>query len=78
MPAVLTVATSLPVDGRSPGKGVFADVVRGAASRRVVSRVGGGAARDTVLLRGGGFAAGTGAGLSSAGRSNDCGAFRAS
>jgi len=68
----------LPVEGRSPGRGWFVDVVRAAASRRVVSRVGGGAARDTVLLRGGGFAAGTGAGLSSAGRSNDSGALRVS
>jgi len=49
-----------------------------AASRRVTSCVGGGAARDTVLLRGGGFAAGAGAGFSSAGRWNASGALRAS
>src|SRR5438034_6249261 len=55
-PSVLMVATSLPVEGRSPGRGWFVDVVRGAASRRVLSCVGGGAARDTVLLRGGGLA----------------------
>jgi len=77
-PSVLTLATSLPVEGRSPGKGWFVDVVRGAASRRVLSCVGGGAARDTVLLFGGGLAAGTGAAFSSAGRSNAGGALRVS
>src|SRR5437762_13377396 len=49
-PSVLTVAMSLPVEGVSPGSGWFAGVVRGAASRLVRSRVGGGTARETVLL----------------------------
>ena len=76
MPSVLTVATSLPVDGFSPGSGCVVGVVRGAASRCVWSRVGGGVARETVLR--GVFAAGTGNGFSSAGRSNAAGALRAS
>src|SRR5436190_9510137 len=49
-PSVLTVATSLPVDGRSPGRGCVVGVVRGAASRFVRSRVGGGVARETVVF----------------------------
>src|SRR6266699_3916213 len=59
-PSVLTVATSLPVDGFSPGSGVVDEVVRGAASRRVWSCVGGGVARETVLC--GRLAAGVGGG----------------
>src|SRR5256714_9280559 len=75
MPSVLTVATSLPVDGRSPGSGCVVGVVRGAASRCVLSCVGGGVARE-IVLRGGRLAAGIGAGFSSAGRSNASGALR--
>ena len=35
IPSVLTVATSFPVEGRSPGSGCVVGVVRGAASRLV-------------------------------------------
>src|SRR5260370_28336776 len=76
-PSVLTVATSLPVEGVSPGSGVTAGVVRGAASRLVLSATGGGAALAAVLL-GGGLALGAGAGGASAGRSTASGALRAS
>ncbi len=72
---MLTVATSLPVDGRSPGSGCVVGVVRGAASRCVLSCVGGGVARE-IVLAGGRLAAGIGAGFSSAGRSNASGALR--
>src|SRR5207247_6225148 len=75
-PSVLTVATSVPVDGFSPGSGVALGVVRGAASRLVLSATGGGGAADTVLL--GDFAFGAGAGCASAGRSTASGALRAS
>src|SRR5205823_8728567 len=75
-PSVLTVATSEPVDGFSPGSGVALGVVRGAASRLVLSATGGGGAGDTVLLCD--FAFGAGAGCSSAGRSTASGALRAS
>src|SRR5438093_13305462 len=76
-PSVLTLATSLPVDGVSPGSGAVFDVVRGAASRLVVSAVLGGAAFETVLL-GGGFAVANGAAFCSAGRSTAAGALRSS
>ncbi len=76
-PSVLTVATSLPVEGVSPGSGAVLGVVRGAASRFVLSATGGGAALDTVLF-GGCLAVGTGAGFSSAGRSTASGALRVS
>src|SRR5437016_11069997 len=66
-PSVLTVATSLPVDGLSPGSGAAVGVVRGAASRLVLSATGGGGAGDTVLF--GDLAVGVGAGFSSAGGS---------
>src|SRR2546430_521241 len=75
-PSVLTVATSVPVDGRSPGSGATLGVVRGAASRLVLSATGGGGAGATVLL--GDLAFGAGAGFSSAGRSTASGALRAS
>src|SRR5690349_24237138 len=75
-PSVLTVATSVPVDGVSPGSGAVLGVVRGAASRLVLSATGGGAALDTVLLGDGAF--GAGAGFSSAGRSTASGALRSS
>src|SRR5881628_89895 len=58
-PSVLTVATSDPVEGVSPGRGAAFGVVRGAASRLVLSAVLGGVAADTVLL-GGCFALGSG------------------
>src|SRR5688572_14491061 len=74
-PAVLTVATSLPVDGVSPGSGATLGVVRGAASRLVSSLVLGGAAGEAVLF-GGRLALGTGAGFSAAGRSMASGARR--
>src|SRR5256885_2179080 len=51
-PSVLTVATSLPVDGVSPGSGGFWGVVRGAASRRLASGGGGGPAPRTPRLGG--------------------------
>src|SRR6266566_6383422 len=76
-PSVLTVATSLPVEGVSPGSGAVLGVVRGAASRCVASGVGGGAALDTVLL-GCGVRFGAGAGCSAAGRSIASGALRVS
>src|SRR5207247_4011238 len=76
-PSVLTVATSLPVEGRSPGRGAAFGVVRGAASRCVASGVGGGAALETVLL-GSGFGFGTGAGGGAGGRSPASGALRVS
>src|SRR6266581_807010 len=76
-PSVLTVATSLPVEGVSPGSGAVLGVVRGAASRFVSSAVLGGASFAAVLL-GGGFLVGTGAGFSSAGRSTASGALRSS
>src|SRR2546426_8982455 len=74
-PSVLTVATSEPVEGVSPGSGAAFGVDRGAASRLVLSAVLGGVAADTVLL-GDCFALGSGAGFSSAGRSNASGALR--
>ena len=76
-PSVLTVATSFPVDGVSPGSGGFWGVVRGAASRRLASGVGGGAARETVLL-GGGRLVGAGGVSSSASRGTASGARRSS
>src|SRR5881296_3949173 len=75
-PSVLTVATSVPVDGRSPGSGATLGVVRGAASRLVLSATGGGGAGETVLF--GDLVFGTGALFSSAGRSTASGALRAS
>src|SRR5438067_7276248 len=75
-PAVRTVATSVPVDGFSPGSGATLGVVRGAASRLVLSATGGGGAGATVLF--GDLAFGAGAGLASAGRSTASGALRAS
>src|SRR5689334_25437845 len=75
-PSVFTVATSVPVDGFSPGSGATLGVVRGAASRLVLSVTGGGGAGATVLF--GDFALGAGAGFSSAGRSTASGALRAS
>src|SRR5437868_6857228 len=75
IPSVDTVSGSLPVDGFSPGSGCALGVVRGAASRLVLSAVGGGAGA-TVLF--GDFALGAGAGFSSAGRSTASGALRAS
>src|SRR5207237_487052 len=65
-----------PLEGRSLGSGCVLGVVRGAASRLVLSATGGGAAAATVLL--GDFAFGAGAGFSSAGRSTASGALRAS
>src|SRR5437773_8459636 len=76
IPSVDTVSGSLPVDGRSPGSGCALGVVRGAASRLVLSATGGGGAGATVLF--GDFALGAGAGFSSAGRSTASGALRAS
>src|SRR2546421_2400382 len=76
IPSVDTVSGSLPVDGFSPGSGCALGVVRGAASRLVLSAVGGGGAGATVLF--GDFALGAGAGFSSAGRSTASGALRAS
>src|SRR5256884_633599 len=76
IPSVDTVSGSLPVDGRSPGRGCALGVVRGAASRLVLSVTGGGGAGATVLF--GDFALGAGAGFSSAGRSTASGALRAS
>src|SRR5438093_537113 len=75
-PSVLTVATSEPVDGFSPGSGATLGVVRGAASRLVLSATGGGGAGDTVLF--GDLLLGAGAGFSSAGRSTASGALLAS
>src|SRR5438046_2772542 len=75
-PSVLTVATSVPVDGFSPGSGATLGVVRGAASRFALSATGGGGAGETVLF--GDLAFGAGAGLSSAGRSTASGALRPS
>src|SRR5256886_4466149 len=49
-PSVLTVATSVPVDGFSPGSGATLGVVRGAASRFALSATGGGGAGETVLF----------------------------
>src|SRR4029077_14951007 len=66
-PSVLTVATSLPVDGASPGSRGALGVVRGAASRVVWSWLGGGGAFDAVFL-GAGLVCAAGAGCSSAGR----------
>src|SRR5205809_2764080 len=60
-PSVLTVATSVPVDGFSPGSGATLGVVRGAASRFALSATGGGGAGATVLF--GDLAFGAGAGL---------------
>src|SRR5207302_1541946 len=71
IPSVDTVSGSLPVDGCSPGRGCALGVVRGAASRLVLSATGGGGAGATVLL--GDFALGAGAGFSSAGRSTASG-----
>src|SRR5437660_9251666 len=81
IPSVDTVSGSLPVDGCSPGRGCALGVVRGAASRLVLSATGGGGAGGggagaTVLL--GDFPLGAGAGFSSAGRSTASGALRAS
>src|SRR5437764_12725004 len=76
IPSVDTVSGSLPVDGRSPGRGWALGVVRGAASRLVLSVTGGGGAGATVLF--GDFALGAGAGSSSAGRSTGSAALRAS
>src|SRR5438270_8810215 len=76
IPSVDTVSGSLPVDGCSPGRGCALGVVRGAASRLVLSATGGGGAGATVLL--GDFALGAGAGFSSAGRSTASGALRTS
>src|SRR5437016_14628225 len=76
IPSVDTVSGSLPVDGCSPGRGCALGVVRGAASRLVLSATGGGGAGATVLL--GDLAFGAGAGFSSAGRSTASGALRAS
>src|SRR5437879_11276449 len=67
IPSVDTVRGSLPVEGRSPGSGCVLGVVRGAASRLVLSATGGGWAGATVLF--GDFAFGAGAGFGSAGRS---------
>src|SRR5438309_9516648 len=74
-PSVLTVATSLPVDGFSPGSGATLGVVRGAASRLVLSVTGGGGAGDTVVFVD--LAFGAGAGLVSAGRSTASGVLGA-
>src|SRR5438270_37853 len=41
IPSVDTVSGSLPVEGRSPGSGCVLGVVRGAASRLVLSATGG-------------------------------------
>src|SRR5207244_2775867 len=57
-------------------RGCALGVVRGAASRLVLSATGGGGAGATVLF--GDFALGAGAGFSSAGRSTASGALRAS
>src|SRR5207244_1990167 len=59
-PSVDTVRGSVPVEGRSPGSGCTFGVVRGAASRLVLSATGGGAALDTVLLGVGAFGATSG------------------
>src|SRR5207244_13010247 len=75
-PSVLTVATSLPVEGVSPGSGAVLGVVRGAASRLVSSAVLGGASFAAVLL-GGGFLVGTGAGFASTCLSTAAGVVRA-
>src|SRR6266849_6494389 len=75
-PSVLTVATSDPVAGVSPGSGATLGVVRGAASRFALSATGGGAAFATVLF--GDLALGAGAGCSAAGRSTAGGALRSS
>src|SRR5256714_8239058 len=74
--SVDTVGGSFPVDGFSRGSGCALGVVRGAASRLVLSAGGGGGAGATVLF--GDFALGAGAGFSSAGRSTASGALRAS
>src|SRR5258708_17055931 len=66
-PSVLTVATSDPVDGFSPGSGAVLGVVRGAASRFVLSETGGRPAFATVLV--GAVACGAGAGSAPAGPS---------
>src|SRR5690349_25164224 len=50
IPSVDTVRGSLPVEGRSPGSGCVLGVVRGAASRLVLSATGGGGAGATVFL----------------------------
>src|SRR2546425_7958877 len=76
IPSVDTVRGSLPVEGRSPGSGCVLGVVRGAASRLVLSATGGGWAGATVLF--GDFAFGAGAGFASAGRSTASGALRVS
>src|SRR5205807_841761 len=76
IPSVDTVSGSLPVDGCSPGRGCALGVVRGAASRLVLSATGGGGAGATVDF--GDFALGAGAGFSSAGRSTASGALRTS
>src|SRR5207247_9103115 len=65
-PSVLTVATSDPVEGVSPGRGAAFGVVRGAASRLVLSAVLGGVGADTGLV-GGCLALGWGGGVRSAG-----------
>src|SRR5438445_11456271 len=75
-PSVLTVATSVPVDGFSPGSGATLGVVRGAASRFALSATGGGGAGEPVLF--GDLAFGAGAGLSSAAGSTPSRAWRAS
>src|SRR6266566_3350167 len=75
-PSVLTVATSVPVDGFSPGSGATLGVVRGAASRFALSGPEGQVAEEHGLP--GDLAFGAGAGLSSAGRSTASGALRAS
>src|ERR1041384_1115034 len=77
MPAVLTVATSLPVLGVSPGSGFAADDVRGAASRLRVSDTGGGTAFETVFEGGGRLVGGAGAG-GAASRCTASGALRVS
>src|SRR5256886_16724080 len=76
IPSVDTVSGSLPVDGRSPGSGCALGVVRGAASRLVLSATGGGGAGATGLF--GDFALGAGAGFPPAGRSTASRALRPS
>src|SRR2546423_6509769 len=76
IPSVDTVSGSLPVDGCSPGRGCALGVVRGAASRLVLSATGGGGAGATVDF--GDFALGAGARFSSAGRSTASRALRTS
>src|SRR2546429_9725238 len=66
IPSVDTVSGSLPVDGCSPGRGCALGVVRGAASRLVLSDTGGGGAGAPADF--GDFALGAGAGFSSTGR----------